>query len=99
MAVSFYIRIHRRPTCWRVAVIWRCYHRAAYPTPEDVLRRVIAGLSASAELVFDATERKDDEPRRKTCCRDDKDKKLNDASKDFTHHHCLPLSVQSWGLL
>ena len=25
---------------------WRCYHRAAYPTPEDVLRRVIAGLSA-----------------------------------------------------
>ena len=55
MPVSCYIRIHRRPACWRVAVIfpnairWRCYRRAAYPTPEDVLRRVIEGLSASPQ--------------------------------------------------
>lgn len=55
MPVRCYIRIHRRPTCWRVAVIfpdtirWRCYRRAAYPTPDDVLRRVIAGLSASPQ--------------------------------------------------
>lgn len=45
------LRLSIRPTYWRIAVIlpgrilWRTYSRVEYPTPDDAVRRCLAGLS------------------------------------------------------
>lgn len=44
------LRLTSRPTYWRIAVIlpgrilWRTYSRVEYPTPDDAVRRCLAGL-------------------------------------------------------
>lgn len=49
--VAALLRLTSRPTYWRIAVIlpghilWRTYSRVEYPTPDDVVRRCLAGLS------------------------------------------------------
>lgn len=48
---SALLRLTSRPTYWRIAVIlpgrilWRTYSRVEYPTPDDAVRRCLAGLS------------------------------------------------------
>lgn len=45
------LRLSARPHYWRIAVIlpgrilWRTYSRVEYPTPDDAVRRCLAGLS------------------------------------------------------
>lgn len=47
---SALLRLTSRPTYWRIAVIlpghilWRTYSRVEYPTPDDAVRRCLAGL-------------------------------------------------------
>lgn len=47
---SVLLRLTSRPTYWRIAVIlpgrilWRTYSREEYPTPDDAVRRCLAGL-------------------------------------------------------
>ena len=47
---SVLLRLTSRPTYWRIAVIlpgrilWRTYSRVEYPTPDDAVRRCLAGL-------------------------------------------------------
>lgn len=48
------LRLSIRPTYWRIAVIlpgrilWRTYSRVEYPTPDDAVRRCLAGLVGSS---------------------------------------------------
>lgn len=48
------LRLTSRPTYWRIAVIlqgrilWRTYSRVEYPTPDDAVRRCLAGLVGSS---------------------------------------------------
>ena len=48
------LRLTGRPTYWRIAVIlpgrilWRTYSRDEYPTPDDAIRRCLAGLAESS---------------------------------------------------
>lgn len=48
--VNVLLRLTARPTYWRIAVIlpgrilWRTYSRDEYPTPDDAVRRCLAGL-------------------------------------------------------
>ena len=48
---SVLLRLTSRLTYWRIAVIlpgrilWRTYSREEYPTPDDAVRRCLAGLS------------------------------------------------------
>lgn len=51
---SVLLRLTSRPTYWRIAVIlpgrilWRTYSREEYPTPDDAVRRCLAGLVGSS---------------------------------------------------
>lgn len=53
---SALLRLTSRPTYWRIAVIlpgrilWRTYSRVEYPTPDDAVRRCLAGLSLSGGI-------------------------------------------------
>lgn len=48
------LRLSARPHYWRIAVIlpgrilWRTYSRVEYPTPDDAVRRCLAGLVGSS---------------------------------------------------
>ncbi len=52
--VNVLLRLTARPTYWRIAVIlpgrilWRTYSRDEYPTPDDAVRRCLAGLAESS---------------------------------------------------
>lgn len=49
--MNILLRLSVRPRYWRIAVIlpghilWRTYSREEYPTPDDAVRRCLAGLS------------------------------------------------------
>lgn len=49
-SVPALLRLTARPRYWRIAVIlpgrilWRTYSREEYPTPDDAVRRCLAGL-------------------------------------------------------
>lgn len=49
--MNILLRLSARPRYWRIAVIlpgrilWRTYSREEYPTPDDAMRRCLAGLS------------------------------------------------------
>ena len=51
---SALLRLSARPHYWRIAVIlpgrilWRTYSRVEYPTPDDAVRRCLAGLVGSS---------------------------------------------------
>ena len=53
--VNILLRLTARPTYWRIAVIlpgrilWRTYSRETYPTPDDAVRRCLAGLAESSQ--------------------------------------------------
>lgn len=48
--MNILLRLSARPRYWRIAVIlpgrilWRTYSREKYPTPDDAVRRCLAGL-------------------------------------------------------
>lgn len=52
---TVHLLITRRRAVWRVrvffrgAILWKSYRVADYPTPEAVVRRCIAGLTAARE--------------------------------------------------
>ena len=52
--VPVLLRLSSRPTYWRIAVIlpgrilWRTYSLEEYPTPDDAVRRCLAGLVGSS---------------------------------------------------
>lgn len=52
---AIHLLITRRGPVWRVRILscgvirWRAYRVAEYPTPEAVVRRCIAGLTAARE--------------------------------------------------
>lgn len=52
--MNILLRLTSRPTYWRIAVIlpgrilWRTYSREEYPTPDDAVRRCLAGLVGSS---------------------------------------------------
>lgn len=49
---TVHLLLTRRRDMWRVRILsggvirWKCYRAAEYPTPEDVVRRCMAGLVA-----------------------------------------------------
>ena len=52
--MNILLRLSIRPTYWRIAVIlpgrilWRTYSRVEYPTPDEAVRRCLAGLVGSS---------------------------------------------------
>lgn len=52
---AIHLLITRRGPVWRVRILscgvirWRAYRVAEYPTPEAVVRRCVAGLTAARE--------------------------------------------------
>lgn len=52
---AIHLLITRRGSVWRVRILscgiirWRAYRVAEYPTPESVVRRCVAGLTAARE--------------------------------------------------
>lgn len=97
-----HLLLTRRRAVWRVrvffrgAILWKSYRVAEYPTPDDVLRRVIEGLSLPklAQLVDDQRQ-SDNKP---THDHDDAHPG-HDIQRNFTHRRLQIAIVQAWGWL
>lgn len=91
--MNILLRLSARPRYWRIAVIlpgrilWRTYSREKYPTPDDAVRRCLAGLALSVGVQPQTDQRAEESRHRKAEPRD----RLPAIQRDEATQHPRPL--------